>query len=85
MPRIREDELHQRARLRTNRSNQHRRRCVRHGGAGVRHAREDGRDPKSRKEVSVRFSSTVLLRENLPKENHRYGDEQTSVAGSGAR
>ena len=33
---------------------------------------------------SVQFSSTVLGG-GLPMENHRYGDERTSVAGSGAR
>ena len=59
MPRIREDDIHQRARIRPNQRHQHRCRCVRQGGVGVRHAR-DGREdgPKSgRKRVTVQFSS----------------------------
>jgi hypothetical protein len=37
------------------------------------------------KEVPVQFSFSSLRRESLPKENHRYGDEQTSGTGSGAQ
>jgi hypothetical protein len=98
MPRIREDKVHRRARFRTNQRDQRRRRCVHHGGAGgVRraHGREDGReeDPKNRRKrskvsvqsSSIQFGSTTALRETLPKEIHRNGDEQTSVVGSGAR
>lgn len=93
MPQIREDKIHRLAQFRSNQRSQHKYRCVRHDGVGDRHAQEDGPgeiDPKVVMSDGPKFSSVQFdhIARYIPMENHRHGhhgDEQTSVAGSGAR